>query len=81
MAQHDNTVVEIIPSVTTRLNKPPGVPFTVTLNKEGRFIKLLAVREGASMQISFGLKIKINCKCCRRLLSNCRFFRQQPNKG
>ena len=33
VASHDNTVVEIIPSVLTRLNKPAGVPFTVTLNK------------------------------------------------
>ena len=31
--QHDNTVVEITPSVLTRLGKPAGVPFTVTLNK------------------------------------------------
>ncbi|HEX6846257.1 MAG TPA: PKD domain-containing protein [Chitinophagaceae bacterium] len=33
VASHDNTVVEITPSVLTRLNKPAGVPFTVTLNK------------------------------------------------
>ena len=33
IASHDNTVVEITPSVLTRLAKPAGVPFTVTLNK------------------------------------------------
>src|SRR5688572_5496399 len=33
IASHDNTVVEITPSVVTRLGKPAGVPFTVTLNK------------------------------------------------
>lgn len=33
VATHDNTVVEITPSVQTRLNKPAGVPFTVTLNR------------------------------------------------
>ena len=33
IASHDNTVVEITPSVLTRLGKPAGVPFTVTLNK------------------------------------------------
>ncbi len=33
VASHDNTVIEIIPSVLTRLNKPAGTPFTVTLNK------------------------------------------------
>jgi FOG: PKD repeat len=32
MASHDNTVVEITPSVLTRTNKPAGVPFTITLN-------------------------------------------------
>lgn len=33
IASHDNTVVEITPSVLTRLSKPAGIPFTVTLNK------------------------------------------------
>ncbi len=33
VAQQDNTVVEITPSVETRTLKPAGVPFTVTLNK------------------------------------------------
>jgi gliding motility-associated-like protein len=32
MASHDNTVVEITPSVLTRTDKPAGVPFTITLN-------------------------------------------------
>ena len=33
VASHDNTVVEITPSVLTRMSKPAGVPFFVTLNK------------------------------------------------
>lgn len=33
IANHDNTVVEITPSVETRNGRTPGVPFTVTLNK------------------------------------------------
>jgi hypothetical protein len=33
IASHDNTVVEITPSVLTRMSKPAGVPFFVTLNK------------------------------------------------
>lgn len=33
VASHDNTTVEITPSVLTRLGKPAGVPFTVNLNK------------------------------------------------
>ena len=33
IASHDNTVVEITPSVLTRMSRPAGVPFTVTLNK------------------------------------------------
>lgn len=33
VATHDNTVVEITPSVQTRLNKPAAVPFQVTLNR------------------------------------------------
>lgn len=33
IAQQDNTVIEVTPSVTTRLGKPAGVPFTITLQK------------------------------------------------
>jgi len=33
VADHDNTVVEITPSVLTRNGRTPGVPFTVNLNK------------------------------------------------
>ncbi len=47
VASHDNTVVEIIPSVTTRLNKLPGVPFTVTLNK-GQIYQIIGGPEGAT---------------------------------
>jgi gliding motility-associated-like protein len=47
IATHDNTVVEVTPSVTTRLNKLPGVPVTVTLNK-GQIFQVIAGPEGAS---------------------------------
>ncbi|HEY9260560.1 PKD domain-containing protein [Chitinophaga sp.] len=33
IANQNNTVVEITPSVLTRNGRPPGVPFTVTLNR------------------------------------------------
>ncbi|MCW3467600.1 PKD domain-containing protein [Chitinophaga nivalis] len=33
IANHDNTVIEITPSVTSRNGRPAGVPFTATLNK------------------------------------------------
>jgi len=33
IAQHDNTVIQVTPSVTTRLGKPAGVPFNITLQR------------------------------------------------
>lgn len=33
VSNHDNTLVEIVPSVQSRNGRPPGVPFTVTLNR------------------------------------------------
>jgi len=33
IAQQDNTVIEVTPSVNTRLNKPANVPFRITLNR------------------------------------------------
>lgn len=47
IATHDNTVVEITPSIASRLNKPAGVPFTVTLNK-GEIYQIMGGPEGAS---------------------------------
>lgn len=33
IAQHDNTVIRVTPSVTTRLGKPAGVPFDITMQR------------------------------------------------
>lgn len=33
IAQHNNTVIQVTPSVTTRLGKPAGVPFNITLQR------------------------------------------------
>lgn len=47
IAQHDNTLVEIIPSATTRLGKPANVPFTVLLQK-GQIYQFMAGPEAGS---------------------------------
>lgn len=46
VAKEDNTVIEITPSVPTRNGRPPGVPFTVTINK-GDIYQLIGDRIGA----------------------------------
>jgi gliding motility-associated-like protein len=46
IAQHDNTVIEVTPSVTTRLNKPANVPFTVTLNR-GEIYQFIGQSDGS----------------------------------
>ncbi|TCJ14245.1 T9SS type A sorting domain-containing protein [Flaviaesturariibacter flavus] len=47
VAREDSTMVEITPSVATRLGKPAGVPFTVTLSK-GQVYQVLGAPESAS---------------------------------
>jgi gliding motility-associated-like protein len=47
VASHDNTVVEITPSVLTRLGKPAGVPFTVNLNK-GQIYQIIGANPTSS---------------------------------
>jgi gliding motility-associated-like protein len=59
IAKDDNTVVEITPSQTTRLGKPAGVPFQVTLNK-GEIYQLVGQAEcttGAGVQLT-GTKVR-----------------------
>jgi gliding motility-associated-like protein len=46
IAKENNTKVEITPSVITRLNKPAGVPFTVTLNK-GEIYQIIGQSDGS----------------------------------
>lgn len=55
VASHDNTVVEITPSVKTRNGKAAGVPFIVPLNK-GEIYVVLA--EGSSTNGASGTKFK-----------------------
>lgn len=59
VAQHDNTLVEIIPSQVTRAGKPANVPFYVTMNK-GDIYQFMAGPEngaGAKPELT-GTKIK-----------------------
>ncbi len=59
IAKDDNTVVEITPSQTTRLGKPAGVPFQVTLNK-GEIYQLIGQAEcttGSGVQLT-GTKVR-----------------------
>lgn len=59
IASHDNTVVEITPSVQTRLNRPAGTPFQVTLNK-GQIYQVIGANpsnSSTSLEVS-GTKFK-----------------------
>lgn len=59
IAKEDNTVVEITPSQPTRLGKPAGVPFQVTLNK-GQIYQLIGQAEcttGSGVQLT-GTKVR-----------------------
>ncbi|MFL9483952.1 PKD domain-containing protein [Chitinophagaceae bacterium LWZ2-11] len=47
VAQHDSTLIEITPSVKSRLGKTPGVPFRVVLNK-GWIYQLIGATSGSS---------------------------------
>ena len=59
IATQDNTVVEVIPSVQSRLNRPAGVPFTVNLNK-GQIYQIIGANPtgGASSLEVSGTKFK-----------------------
>ncbi|MBX2887942.1 MAG: PKD domain-containing protein [Ferruginibacter sp.] len=58
IAQHDNTVVEITPSATTRRGRPANVPFTITLNR-GEIYQTMAGPEGGTSKSEFsGTKFK-----------------------
>ncbi|SFE06436.1 gliding motility-associated C-terminal domain-containing protein [Chitinophaga sp. CF118] len=47
VADHDNTQIQITPSVLTRNGRPAGVPFTVTLNK-GQVYQVVGATTGAT---------------------------------
>jgi gliding motility-associated-like protein len=58
IAQHDNTVVEITPSQTTRFPRAANTPFTVTLNR-GQIYQIMAGPETGSAKPEFsGTKFK-----------------------
>jgi hypothetical protein len=59
IATHDNTVVQITPSVQTRLNKPAGTPFNITLNK-GQIFQVIGANptNGANALEVSGTKFK-----------------------
>ncbi|WP_207495234.1 gliding motility-associated C-terminal domain-containing protein [Aridibaculum aurantiacum] len=57
IADKDNTVVEITPSVTTRAGRPAGVPFTVTLNK-GEVYNIMGTTSGSAGTDLTGTKFK-----------------------
>ncbi len=58
VAAYDNTVVEITPSVTTKLGKPAGVPFTINLNK-GHIYQLMGTSDASGNGNNFtGTKVR-----------------------
>ncbi len=58
IAQHDNTVIEVTPSATTRSGKPANVPYTVTLNR-GQIYQFMAGPESANPKPELsGSKVK-----------------------
>ncbi|SFE06455.1 gliding motility-associated C-terminal domain-containing protein [Chitinophaga sp. CF118] len=58
VADNDNTVVEITPSVPTLGGRPAGVPFTVTLNKGEIYQVLGALKTGSEGYDLSGSKIR-----------------------
>ncbi len=57
ISQHDNTVVEITPSQTTRFPRTANVPFTVTLNR-GEIYQIMAAGASATKPEFSGTKFK-----------------------
>lgn len=58
IAQHDNTVIEVTPSQTSRRGKPANTPFTITINR-GQVYQIMAGPETGSTKPDFsGTKIR-----------------------
>lgn len=57
VADHDNTLVEITPSVLTRNARPAGVPFTVTLNR-GEVYQVVGATNGSVGQELTGTTVR-----------------------
>lgn len=57
VADHDNTNVEITPSVPTRNGRAPGVPFQVTLNR-GEIYQLIGATSGNQGQELTGTTVR-----------------------
>ena len=58
VAEKDNTVVEITPSVSTRNGRVPGVPFTITLNRGQIYQVVGALISGSDGYELTGTKVK-----------------------
>lgn len=60
VATDDNTIVDIVPSVITKLLKPPGVPITITLQK-GEVYQVQSYEDltGSSVNARAGKKIAV----------------------
>ncbi|RYY53320.1 MAG: PKD domain-containing protein, partial [Chitinophagaceae bacterium] len=58
IGQHDNSLVEIIPSQVTRTGRPANVPYTITLNR-GQIYQFMAGPEAGAQKPEFtGTKIR-----------------------
>lgn len=57
IADNDNTVIEIIPSVATKGGRPADVPFTVTLNK-GEVYQVMGTTSGSTGTDLTGSKVR-----------------------
>lgn len=57
VADHDNTLVEITPSVTTRNARPAGVPFNVVLNR-GEVYQVVGATSGSTGFELTGTKVR-----------------------
>jgi gliding motility-associated-like protein len=58
IAKDDNTVIEITPSVPTRLGKPANVPFTATLMKGEAYQIIGAIQSGSTGYELTGTKVR-----------------------
>lgn len=58
IAQHDNTVIEVTPSVATRAGKPANVPFTVTLQRGEIYQTMAGPEAGSAKPELTGTKVR-----------------------
>ncbi|RYZ54241.1 MAG: hypothetical protein EOP49_05590, partial [Sphingobacteriales bacterium] len=58
IAQEDNTVIEVIPAVTTRRGRPAGVPYQITLNRGDVYQVMGGPEAGGTKGEMTGTKIR-----------------------